>query len=184
MIKDINKTKKLVYIAFTVSISFVFSFIKIFRMPQGGSVSLEPLPIMWISMAFGTEYAIISGIILGILRALFGGYIIHPIQFLLDYPIAYGLLGIAGIFRKKNIPYQLFGIFLAFLLRLISHILSGIVFFASYTPIGQSVLAYSIAYNSSFLVPEFIINFTIWCFTFEKIKSFFIKNAFKKSYNT
>ena len=77
----------------------------------------------------------------------------HWAQFLLDYPIAFAMLGLAGLFRK-NIYL---GAVTGSLARFICHFLSGIVFFASYTPEGQSPYIYSMLYNASYLAPDMII---------------------------
>jgi thiamine transporter len=46
-------------------------------------------------------------------------------------------------------------------LRLIVHILSGVIFFGSYAPEGQNVWAYSTIYNATFLIPTTIITYIV-----------------------
>ena len=76
-------------------------------------------------------------------------------QFLLDYILPFAVLGLAGLFRKdKQLPL---GITVGCLARFIIHVLSGVLYFADFAPAGQSPLVYSLLYNASYLVPEFII---------------------------
>ena len=94
-----------------------------------------------------------AGAVTGLLHILLGGYIVHPVQALLDYPIASGALGLAGFFGDK----KLLGIITSASMNLLSSILSGVIFFASYAPKGVNVLLYSLAYNSSVVIPEALI---------------------------
>jgi thiamine transporter len=84
----------------------------------------------------------------------FGGYWFTIIQVLLDYPVAFACLGIAGFFRKQ----PLIGVTLSIISRLIVHVISGVVFFSEFAPPGQSPIFYSIIYNSSYMLPELIIS--------------------------
>jgi len=81
-------------------------------------------------------------------------YIYHPAQVLLDYPIAFGLLGIAGFFRKR----PLIGTSLGIIGRFLAHFLSGIIFFASYAPEGMHPAIYSAIYNGGYLLVELVIS--------------------------
>lgn len=91
----------------------------------------------------------------GIMQLVQGAYVIHPMQFLLDYILPFAVLGIAGLFRKDNqLPL---GIVLGSAARFIIHVLSGVIYFASSAPAGQSPLLYSLGYNATYLVPELII---------------------------
>jgi thiamine transporter len=93
-----------------------------------------------------------TGILCGLLQLLLDAHIYHPIQILLDYPIAFGLLGFSGI-AIGTVP----GILLGCFFRFIAHVTSGIVFFAAYAPEDTSVWAYSAAYNASYLIPDAIL---------------------------
>ena len=158
-------TRKMVEIAMAIALSVVLSLLRLFRMPQGGSVTLAMLPLFIIAFRWGVKAGILGGVGAGLLQLVLGPAIVHPAQLILDYPLAYGLVGLAGVFRdriqdKKNIK-QFKWIFLGMIFgagtRLISHVLSGVIFFAHYTPEGQNVWAYSIIYNASFLVPALLL---------------------------
>ena len=76
--------------AICVAMSFALSYVRLFRLPQGGSVTLASLlPLMIFSYIFGVKKGLFVGLIYGVLQAIQDPYIIHPMQFLLDYPIAF-----------------------------------------------------------------------------------------------
>ncbi|ABB14998.1 energy-coupled thiamine transporter ThiT [Carboxydothermus hydrogenoformans] len=138
-----------------LALAVVLSFIKIWQMPQGGSVTLlSMLPVIYFAYTEGLLPGLLVGVLYGLLQYLIEPYFVHPVQFLLDYPVAFGALGLAGLFAKKS-PYP--GVVLAILGRFLSHLISGVVFFASYAPKGQSPWVYSAIYNGSYLLPELIL---------------------------
>ncbi len=141
----------------TVALSFALSYIKFITLPQGGSVTLASLlPIMLFAYVYGPKKGLFVGLIYGILQAIQDAYIIHPAQFLLDYPIAFSMVAFAGAFSKikalDKLPQIKFalGAILAGGLRFISHLFSGVFAFgASAMDIGQqNFWLYSAAYNS------------------------------------
>lgn len=147
-------TREMAYAAISLALAFALSYVKFFAMPQGGSVTLASmLPIMLFSYMFGIRKGIIVGAIYGVLQAIQEPEIIHPAQFFLDYPIAFAMLGLAGIFKELNIikkPVAAFtaGAVLAGVLRYFSHVFSGIFAFASYAPSGYSAAAWGFLYNT------------------------------------
>ena len=89
--------------ALLVAIAMVLGQIQLFRMPQGGGITLlSMLPIALCSYYLGTRRGIMAGMCLGLLNLIFGPYVIHPLQLLLDYPIAFGAMGMGGIFRNQK----------------------------------------------------------------------------------
>lgn len=159
-------TRMLAEIGVAVALAVVLNFLKLWRMPQGGSVSLEMLPILIIAFRWGIGAGMFSGLTYGLLQLMFGAYIIHPVQLIMDYPLPYMVLGAAGVFeiRKNEIikPVRMLGAVLAAaVLRLIVHILSGVIFFGSYAPEGQNVWVYSTIYNASFLIPTTIVTYIV-----------------------
>ncbi|ADQ14163.1 energy-coupled thiamine transporter ThiT [Halanaerobium hydrogeniformans] len=159
-------TRMLAEIGVAVALAVVLNFFKLWRMPQGGSISLEMLPILVVAFRWGFGAGAFSGLSYGLLQLMFGAYIIHPVQLIMDYPLPYMLLGIAGYFtiRKDGVikPLNvLVAVVVAGGARLITHILSGVIFFSQYAPEGQNVWAYSTIYNASFLIPTLIINYIV-----------------------
>ena len=147
--KQKTNTKTMVVSALLVGLSIVLTRITIWSLPQGGSVSLfGMLPIVICAYFFGTRRAVMCGMCVGMIDLIFKPYVIHPIQLLLDYPLAFGAIGFAGlIFMAKKdglIPAYLFGV----LCRYICAVISGVVFFGAYAPEGFSALTWSLWYNA------------------------------------
>lgn len=138
-----------------VGAALLLSLLKFWRMPYGGSVSLEMVPIFILAFRHGGKVGMIGGALLGILKLLLSPYIIHPVQLLLDYPVPYMVLGVAGfgILRQR----RLIGVVVGALLRYITHVSAGVIFFAEYAPAGTPALIYSLSYNASYLIVETIL---------------------------
>ena len=167
-----SKTKKLTTSALLVAMSAVLTFIsKVIPAPwfQGGAVTLGSMvPIIAIAIMFGTKWGIVSGLVYSVLNILIMGFYPPPTQtflnfaavVLLDYAVAFGVLGLAGTFYKllgkKVWAIPISGAIVT-TLRYISHIVSGILIWGVYAEEGQSVLAYAVLYNGSFMIPEIII---------------------------
>ena len=141
-------TKMLVMIAMCTAVAFVLNSIKIYSFPVGGSVSLcSMMPIMLLAALFGTRAGLLGGVILGLLSIMNGAYIIHPVQFLLDYFLPYMCLGLAGLGGYQNKGKLLLAAVFALLCSVGCNILSGAIFFGSYAPEGMNPWIYSIGYN-------------------------------------
>ena len=155
--RKMSDTRSIVYGAISIALSFALSYARIFKLPQGGSVTFASLlPLMIYCCMFGTRRGLIVCTIYGVLQALQDPYIIHPMQFLLDYPLAFGLIGVSGIFMekgvfkdKKVVAFLLGGV-LAVVLRYACHVCSGVFAFADYADLDKydTAIAYSMAYNS------------------------------------
>jgi len=141
--------------ALCVTLAFVLSCLTLWRLPNGGSITpASMLPVFVFSYLYGPVPGIAAGTVNGLLQLVQGAYVVHPVQFLLDYILPFAILGCAGLFRKeKQFPI---GIFLGSFLRFVIHVISGVVFFYMYAE-GQNVWAYSILYNGSYMLPEAII---------------------------
>lgn len=156
-------TKALTYAAICIALSFALSYIKFFSMPQGGSVTFASLlPLAIYSYMFGTRKGVIAGVVYGLLQFIQSPQFYQPMQVLLDYPIAFGAIGVAGIGRKMkflrgNVQAEFaVGATIAVLLRYVSHVLSG--YYVFYTWAGdQHPLVYSLVYNTYTLVDLAIV---------------------------
>ena len=147
-------THTLVYIALMLALSVILHMIRLFHMPQGGSVTLGAMvPLLLISFRYGSGVGYLTGFAYGLISLLQDPFILQPVQVLFDYPLPYMVLGIAGYFRK-NIYL---GAILAVLARLACHFISGVVFFSQYAPAGMSPYIYSLLFNASYLIPELVI---------------------------
>lgn len=153
-----NQTKILAESIVCVALSAVLYYFVIFSMPQGGRVTAgSMIPIFWLALRRGAKVGILTGIVFGLIVLMIEPFVFHPAQVLLDYPIAFGLLGLAGFFRQ--IP--LLGVGVGMFGRFIAHFITGIIFFASFVPEGMSPALYSAIYNGSYLLVEFIVSIII-----------------------
>jgi thiamine transporter len=147
--------KVLAEIAIFISLATVLSLIIIYTMPQGGSITLASMvPILWLSLRRGAKIGIISGILYGIIQFILLPYAIDPIQVLLDYPLAFGVLGIAGFFQNRPIIGATIGVTSRFTL----HFIAGLFFWAPVYAPELNPFIYSSVYNGSYILPESIIS--------------------------
>ena len=156
-----SDTRSIVYGAIAIAMSFALSYARFIHLPQGGSVTFASLlPLMIDCCMFGTRRGIVVCLIYGCLQALQDTYIIHPVQFLLDYPLAFGMIGVSGFFcertplKKNKLIAFIVGAVIAVVLRYACHICSGVFAFADYADLEtyDTAIAYSFAYNSFTIV--------------------------------
>jgi thiamine transporter len=146
-------TKMLAYGALAIAIAFVLSYIRVVRFPNGGSITVASmLPIFVFAYIAGPRAGIAAGLCYGMLQFIQDAYFVHWAQFLLDYPIAFALLGLSGLFKER----LYLGAVVGSLGRFIAHFVSGIVFFAAYAG-DQNVFLYSFLYNISYVLPDTLI---------------------------
>lgn len=162
--------------AMLIALAMVLSAIKIFTMPQGGTVTLFGLlPIVVCAYLLGTRRGVMAGICVGLITLIFDPFVIHPAQLLLDYPIAFGSMGLAGVFRDR--PNGLTkGYLLGLACRYFCAVLSGVIFFGEYAPEGFNALTWSLWYNITYIAAEGII--TLIILNIPAVKNMFI--ALKK----
>lgn len=150
-------TRCLAFGGISVALSFTLSYIKLWEMPQGGAITLASmLPIMIFAYIYGAKKGLLIGLVYGVLQAVQDPFIVHPAQFLLDYPVAFALTGFAGCLKNvnvlENLPQVKFAIsaLIGAALRFISHVLSGVFAFGAYAKDAgaSNLLIYSVAYNS------------------------------------
>ena len=151
-------TKAISYAAVCIALSFALSWLRIVKMPQGGSVTAASLlPLMIYSYMFGTKKGVFAGAIYGLLQALQDCYILHPAQFLLDYPIAFACIGLSGMFanvkKLDKLPQVQFalGALVAGFCRFISHFLSGVFAFGVAFGGDQPAWLYSLVYQATYI---------------------------------
>lgn len=154
-------TKQLVYSAAAIALAVVCSMIKLFEMPMGGSITLlSMLFVVLIAYWYGPYVGIMTAVAYGLVQ-----FVIEPIfytlpQMILDYPLAFGALGLAGFFHKKKYGLQI-GYLVGVVGRFLFATISGVVFFAAYAPEGMNPLVYSMGYQASYLVPEAVVTLII-----------------------
>ncbi len=147
---DKKGIKPLAYSGVALAIAMVLSQFKLFTLPQGGSITpLSMLFIIVIGYFFGVRQGILTGIVYGLLQLSFGGWVMHPVQLLLDYPLAFGALGLSGLFAGSK-HGLIKGMIVGVMGRFVFHFISGVVFFAAYAPEGWNSVLYSVYYNFSY----------------------------------
>lgn len=162
-----ERTRIIVEIALTVALSAVLSLLAV-RLPinfAGGTISLSMVPILVLSLRRGVGPGIVAGVMFGAVDYLIEPYFVAPAQVFLDYAVAFGAVGLAGlgsgVYRRlartsvvkasfAAIPFMLLG----GCARFAAAWLSGVVFFGQNAPAGTPVWLYSILYNLSYLVPS------------------------------
>ncbi|MDO4329264.1 MAG: energy-coupled thiamine transporter ThiT [Lachnospiraceae bacterium] len=156
-------TRQLVFCSMSIALATVTSFIKLASLPFGGSITLfSMLFVSLIGYFYGAKTGLLTGLAYGILQLITGPYIYAPLQVLLDYPLAFGALGLSGFFQhKKN------GLITGYMVgtagRYICHVISGYVFFAEYAPEGMNPMVYTLGYNLTYILPEVIATVIILC---------------------
>jgi thiamine transporter len=119
--------------------------------------------ICLIGYVYGVKAGITTGVAYGILQFITNPYIFAPIQVLLDYPLAFGALGLSGLFSNKK-HGLVAGYIVGVLGRYLFHVISGYIFFASYTPEGIPPLVYTLGYNATYILPELVLTVLILYF--------------------
>lgn len=155
-------TKMLVTAAICIAMSYLLSFIKLWSMPTGGSLTaVSMLPLMFFAWIYGVGPGMIAGVAYGLLQLIQKPEIYHWIQLLFDYPIAFAMLGLAGCFRKSDKPWALpAGVVLGCFGRFLCHFFTGAVFFGEYaaTQTFIGICTYSLVYNGGYMGAEAILS--------------------------
>jgi thiamine transporter len=148
-------TEAIAMVALGGVLHFISGFIPFLQMPQGGRVTLAAMvPVLFFALRRGPRVGVLAGVVFGLVVLVEEPFIYHPVQFLLDYPLAFGSLGLAGFFRKLPV----LGVAVGIGGRFLCHFTSGVVFFATYAPAGMNPALYSAIYNAWYLIPELIIS--------------------------
>jgi thiamine transporter len=135
--------------------------------PFGGAVTLASMvPTMWLSLRRGVRVGVLAGILYGIIAFFIdilylgaSSIVATPLQAVLEYPIAFGLIGLTGMFHTKKISLVLFGAGISVFLRFLVHYFVGVFvwnYVYSFPEFGQYL--WPAVYNGSFLLAEFLIS--------------------------
>lgn len=190
--KQTGTAQKVVVSGVFIALATVLSLVVIFKLPYGGSITLlSMLPVMILGYMYGIKWGILCGLVYGIVQAMLGASMSSAfagltgfnvvLMAILDYLVAFAVLGTAGMFKGKikndTVAFSL-GAAAAGLLRLLSHFTSGFILWGSYAEwffgaenmnneFGNYILSnfsgtslamlYSIIYNGSYMIPEIII---------------------------
>ena len=157
--------RRLSYAAMCIAIAFVLSCIKLYHAPQGGSTTpAAMLPLIMFALACGPVQGLTVGCAYGLLQLIEEPYVVHPLQMLCDYPLAYGAMALcclACLIPEKHSYFRLpVAVVLGYFARLVMAVISGVVFFAEYAG-DQNAFVYSVTYNLGYLAPETLIALVI-----------------------
>jgi thiamine transporter len=150
------KPRALTFSAIAIAFAFVLNQITLFQLPQGGAITpLSMLFIVLVGYFFGLRQGLLAGICFGLLDLMIHPYVISPIQMLVDYPLAFGALGLSGLLKDRNsiIPGYLLGVSG----RFVFSFLSGLILFGMYAPEGFIGFTWSLVYNGSYLLGEAVL---------------------------
>jgi thiamine transporter len=148
-------TRKLVFSAMAIALAVVTSFIKLFHLPMGGSITLfSMLFVVLIGYWYGLRTGILAAVAYGLLQLIIDPYILTIPQMLTDYVFAFGALGLSGLF--SNAKHGLVKGYIAGVLgRYFFAFLSGYIFFGAYAAdYNMSAVAYSLVYNGIYIFTE------------------------------
>lgn len=161
-----------------VALAAVLGLVRVWTMPQGGSVSLEMIPILFVAIRRGLGPGVATGAVYGLVQLVLpGAFVYHPLQALLDYPLAFAAVGLAGLVPvRTDVASDAAGdrggwlaeaaravvalvpaVVLGTGARFFFHFLSGLIYFASYAPSWEAPWLYAVTYNLLYLVPEAIV---------------------------
>ena len=163
---------RLVTSAVLIALAVVLSLIKVYKLPLGGSVTLlSMLPICVISLKYGLKWGFTCSLLYSVIQL---GLALGEVMswgldvrmwigcIVFDYLLAFGILGLAGIFKNKPLPLQLVGVSIAIVIRFISHYISGAIFFDIWMPEEfDNPYLYSLLYNGSYMLPELIFTVVV-----------------------
>ncbi len=137
-----------------VALGTVLSNIKLFHFPTGGSVTLFSMLVICLpGYFFGLGAGLLSGFAYGVLQLIIDPYVLFPMQLVMDYFLAFGALGLSGLFTNAKAGLVK-GYVAGVLGRYVFVVLSGWIFFGSYAWEGWGALPYSIVYNAIYIFAE------------------------------
>ncbi len=174
---------RLVESAILLALATVLSLVKVYQMPLGGSVTLcSMLPVLVLGYKYGPKWGLLTGFVYGVIQLLLDlsaalSWGLTPAaltaSFIFDYGLAFAALGLAGIYGK-GFPQFVGGLTTAVVLRFAFHVISGVTAYASWLPEewGGHLFLYSLAYNGSFLLPDFLICLVVGVALYRPLRRF------------
>ncbi len=165
-----SRVRTITEVGLSIALFAVLDYFNV-RLPiniAGGSISLAMTPILVLAVFRGPAIGALAGVLCGGVDLMISPFVLNIFQVFLDYPIAFGLVGLAGLVKKpletafkankkSHMGAWIFtSIIIAALGRFTAHLFSGVIFFASNAPAGQNVWAYSALYQIQYLLPSFI----------------------------
>lgn len=169
-----------------VALAFVLSFVKLYQLPNGGSLTPAMFPVLFYALRFGLGRGLTAGFIFGLLQLLFdGAYAWGWQSMILDYLLAFAPLGLAGLFKGR--AWGIFpGTVLGCLGRFAIHHVSGITIYRIIEPTSVPGLGtydnphlYSLVYNGSYMIPNMLLALLLAGVLYVPLKAYFAGNDLK-----
>lgn len=169
-----------------IALALVLNQLKIFRLPNGGSITLEMLPIFFFAIRWGVRPGLLVGFAFGLLQMFIDGAVAWGWQsLLLDYLVAFTPLGLAGLFRGRE-GGIFFGTVLGAFVRFVVHFISGITIYAIIAPTElfnitfTSPWMYSLAYNGSYMLIDTALCLVVFGLLYKPLRKFFLGQDIRK----
>lgn len=164
-----QKIRRLAETAIMLALATILSELAVVKFPFGGSVTIfSQVPMVAISYRYGVKWGVFSGLAMGIIQMLFGlgnfayvsGVVAYLVLIFADYIIAFGALGLGGMFKNKvkNPALSIaLGAATVSVIRFLCHFISGVTIWGDYSGGAKAVWEYSLTYNGGYMLPELII---------------------------
>ena len=163
-----------------VAAATALSYLKLFELPQGGSVCIGMLPIFLYCVRWGLKDGLLCSLAYGILQLIFdGAYAWGWTSMLLDYVVAFTVLGFAGLFARQKCGVFV-GTVVGCVLRFIVHFISGVTIYRIYEPVElfnttfANPYLYSAAYNGSYVAIDMALCLVIFALLYKPMKKYFL----------
>ena len=160
---DKQKVRMLCEGAICVAMSVVLSYVKLDVGPSGGSINATMIPLILFAIRWGTGWGVLAGLVFGTIKYFIGeGLVISWVSIIFDYSVAYAMVGLAGVLKRKANLAWLAAI-IGCVCRFIVHYISGVTVYAQWMPeefLGMTMTStwfYSALYNFFYMIPSTII---------------------------
>ena len=160
---DKQKVRMLCEGAICVAMSVVLSYVKLDVGPSGGSINATMIPLILFAIRWGAGWGVLAGLVFGTLKYFIGeGWVISWVSIIFDYSVAYAMVGLAGVLKRKaNLAWL--AALIGAAARFVVHYISGVTVYAQWMPeefLGMTMTStwfYSALYNFFYMIPSTII---------------------------
>ena len=156
--------------AFFAAFAFILDLLPSIQLSPWISISFAMVPIIILAFRRGFKVGFLSGFLWGLLQVVLGdAYYLSPIQFLIEYFLAFAFVGFAGLFyktiqtlfqngeKKKALLWVVIATFVGSVARYFWHFVAGVVFWGEYAPEGMSPVTYSLIVNGGTMIGAFVL---------------------------
>ncbi len=173
--------------AILVALAFVLSFVKLYELPNGGSLTPAMFPIVLYGLRWGVVRGLGAGFVFGLMQRIFdGAYAWGWQSMILDYLLAFPPLGLAGLFKGK--AWGIFpGTVIGCVGRFIVHYISGVTIYKIVAPtevpglgVYDNAALYSLVYNGSYMLPNMVLAIVLAAVLYKPMKTYFAGTDLRK----